>query len=140
MATIRKLIRMPKLVGYSLAGFVSTAIVSFFFWFLESFYDITLIVDSDTNYKVESFFDVLFLIFFAVLGFTIFPVLLFFFLRGLKLLCKRFKTLGKSFLKNIIKKEKKIIYNGAIAYWFLYIMFLAIYFFVYFNKYINIYD
>lgn len=134
MITARKLKKMPKLVGYCSASFVAVAIALVFFWLLNFFYDTTLIIDSDTHVEVQSFFGVLFFVFFLILGFTVFPILIYLFLGLLRFFVKNQKKGKRSILKTILKNEKKIIYNAAIGFWFLYIIGLVIYFMVFLSR------
>lgn len=134
MATARKLKKMPKLVGYCLASFVAVLITLTFFWLLNAFYDTFLIIDSDTHIEVQNFFNILFLVFFIILGFTVFPILVCLFLKFIGFFAKKQKKGKKSILKTISKNEKKIIYNTAVGYWFMYIIWLAVYFLFYLLK------
>ncbi|MBU2539856.1 hypothetical protein KJ786_01710 [Patescibacteria group bacterium] len=134
MATARKLKKIPKLVGYCSASFVAVVITLSFFWLLFTFYDTFLIIDSETHVQVQSFFNILFFVFYLILGFTVFPILIYLFLRLISFFAKKQKKGKKSVLKTISKNEKKIIYNTAIGYWFLYVVGLAIYYMFYLSK------
>jgi|GEM_PF-4452278 len=122
MATFKKTKAMPALVGYSLAGFAATAIVFIFFWLLFNLYYATIIVDSDTYLLFDSFFRILSLIFLSILGFTFFPVLLYFIFRPISSLAKLQKKGKKSILKTVLKQENAVLYYGTIAYWVIYII------------------
>ena len=134
MAMSKKAKAMPKIVGYSLAGFIATAIVFAFFWILFNFFYAALIIDSDTYILFHSFSKILSLLFITILGFTFFPVVLYFLLRALgsiAILQKR----KKSILKTIYKQEESIIYYSALTYWIAYTLIFVISFIFYSSSY-----
>ncbi len=121
-----------KIVGYSLGACVAVAIILVFLWLLIAFYDITLVIDSDTHLQFQRFFDIIYFIFVIIIGFAVFPPVFDFALQGIYLFRNKKKKKGILYL--IEKNKNKIIYSGAIGYWFLYIIGLSLYFTLYLTK------
>lgn len=110
--------KMPKLVGYSLASSVAAAVTFIFFWVLDSFYEITIIIDADTHVKIGNFFAVLFSIFILIIAFSIFPVILYFLLSLISFLSSKLNK--KSVSKKLKANREKIVYYATFGYWFIF--------------------
>jgi len=110
--------RLPKIVGYSLAGFLAGLLVMGSVWMISFFYEVFFIPTSEMYITLQAFLRGVYLILYIVLAFTAFCPLVYLILTLVSKL-KRFRKLRK--------QREKITAYLSLGYWTLFVLSMMTY-------------